>query len=153
MKILLALIACISFTASAQEALISKIEKKCIEIEKYKKYKVVSFDSLSIKDLNETNHLDIVAITDYSRKGDDFGKVEETVRTTNGLSHRTYYFSEEYKLLLIRDRRSATETWSYYFDNHTLVSVIDNSRNDRIGDVDRKKLKNEIKSRWPIEIF
>jgi hypothetical protein len=82
--------------------------------------------------------------------------VEEKLRTPNGVYLRTYYFDENSKLILIREKFGSSDNWervlSYYFKNMTLIKVVDNKGIERTWEVDRAELKERIRLYGAMEV-
>lgn len=151
-SVIIAMLLLFSSELLGQEGSFKRINKAVARIESYKKYDVIKVDEPA--DLKRINK-NLITLTNYSRRRDDQGKVEETLNIPDGLCSRIYYFDKDRNLVFIREKivkNEATTLQHYYFQNNTLIAVRDEKNADVMPAIDRSELRDRIKGYWRIVI-
>ena len=124
-------------------------DKKIIEIESYKRYKIQKVDNKDdLKPLGDSTS-EVTGLTNYLRKGDGRGKVTESSKFKGGETNRTYYFNEKWRLFAMVDfinyDDKKTSRLTYYFGNGQLLQVVDENKNIVTDRINKEKLYNWIR--------
>jgi hypothetical protein len=148
--ILTLLLSCLELLGQSEA--IKKVHKKIAHIDSYKKYDIIKIDEpADLKTINKS----LLELTNYSRRKDDQGKVEEKLAIPGGQCHRIYYFDKYRNLVFIKEKinqNDHTTVQNYYFDNNTLLAVTDDKSTDLLSQIDKTELRNRVKGYWRIEI-
>ncbi|HPM29635.1 MAG TPA: hypothetical protein PLJ60_04795 [Chryseolinea sp.] len=146
---LFTILSLISFTLLGQDRLVD-INKKVVEIENYRKYEIVKFDS------NDLNHIDKKLIESIDYQGENgLGKTEIKQKIENGNCLATYYFDNQ-SLIAIKERKyTGVVTFSlmtYYFLDHTFIKAMNDKGADKTSEIDRAELSKRIRNIFAIQI-
>lgn len=151
-SIMIAMLLLFSPELLGQEGSFKRINKAVARIESYKKYDVIKVNKpTDLKGINKN----LIALTNYSRRRDDQGKVEETLNIPGGQCSRTYYFDKDRNLIFIREKIMKNEAATlqyYYFQNNTLIAVRDEKNADVMPVIDKSELRDRIKGYWRIVV-
>jgi len=142
MKHLITLLTLINFSLLGQD--LSSVDKKVAEIERYKKYETVRFDSTDLASVSK----DLIETIQYNRKNSGLHKIEIREKIENGFCFRTYYFDKE-NLISIREKKYNGETilvlMNYYFVDNEFVKALDSKGIDKTNMIDKKELTDRIR--------
>lgn len=143
MKYLITLFSLINFGLLGQDLI--SIDKKIKEIEDYKKYTIVRFDSTDLASVSK----DLIETIQYNRKNGGLHKVQIKQKIETGFCFRTYYFDNE-NLLSIREKKYKGDAiqilMHYYFVDNKFVKALDSNGADETTKIDKEELRNRIRN-------